>query len=106
MLASRPAHERGGVGDRAFLAFKLHRFISGAGRVPRCAARVSGASPSTASAFRRWSAQEIAGRYAAGKTMRELAIDYDVGEWWWSLEVLDRLTPEYDTPTAMVGRAS
>jgi uncharacterized protein (DUF433 family) len=24
--------------------------------------------------------QEIAGRYAAGKTMRELAIDYDVGE--------------------------
>ena len=33
MLASRPAHERGGVGDRAFLAFKLHRFISGAGRV-------------------------------------------------------------------------
>jgi hypothetical protein len=33
MLASRPAHERGGTGDRAFLAFKLHRFISGAGRV-------------------------------------------------------------------------
>ena len=33
MLASRPAHERGGDGDRAFLAFKLHRFISGAGRV-------------------------------------------------------------------------
>jgi DEAD/DEAH box helicase len=30
MLASRPAHERGGEGDRAFLAFKLHRFISGA----------------------------------------------------------------------------
>jgi integrase len=25
---------------------------------------------------------------------------------WWSLEVLDRLTPEYDTATAMVGRAS
>jgi hypothetical protein len=33
MLASRPAHERGGGGDRAFLPFKLHRFISGAGRV-------------------------------------------------------------------------
>jgi hypothetical protein len=33
MLASRPAQGRGGVGDRAFLAFKLHRFISGAGRV-------------------------------------------------------------------------
>ena len=33
MLASRPAHERGGDGDRAFLAFKLHRFISGAGHV-------------------------------------------------------------------------
>jgi hypothetical protein len=33
MLASRPAHERGGKGDRAFLAFKLHRFISGAGHV-------------------------------------------------------------------------
>jgi superfamily II DNA/RNA helicase len=33
MLASRPANERGGVGDRAFLAFKLHRFISGAGHV-------------------------------------------------------------------------
>jgi hypothetical protein len=25
---------------------------------------------------------------------------------WWSLEVLDRLTPEYDAPTAVVGRAS
>ena len=33
ILASRPALERGGVGDRAFMAFKLHRFISGAGRV-------------------------------------------------------------------------
>ena len=33
MLASRPAHERGGKGDRAFLPFKLHRFISGAGHV-------------------------------------------------------------------------
>jgi superfamily II DNA/RNA helicase len=33
MLASRPAYERGGDGDRAFLAFKLHRFISGAGHV-------------------------------------------------------------------------
>jgi Lhr-like helicase len=30
-LMSRPASERGGAGDRAFLAFKLHRFISGAG---------------------------------------------------------------------------
>jgi hypothetical protein len=25
---------------------------------------------------------------------------------WWSLEVLDRLTPEYDTPAAMAGHAS
>jgi hypothetical protein len=25
---------------------------------------------------------------------------------WWSLQVLDRLTPEYDSPAAMVGRAS
>jgi hypothetical protein len=25
---------------------------------------------------------------------------------WWSLEVLDRLAPEYETPAAMVGRAS
>jgi Lhr-like helicase len=33
MLASRPANERGGKGDRAFLAFKLHRFISGAGHI-------------------------------------------------------------------------
>lgn len=33
MLLSRPASERGGVGERAFLAFKLHRFISGAGHV-------------------------------------------------------------------------
>jgi hypothetical protein len=33
MLASRPAHERGGDGDRAFMAFNLHRFISGAGHV-------------------------------------------------------------------------
>ena len=33
ILASRPAQERGGSGDRAFMAFKLHRFISGAGHV-------------------------------------------------------------------------
>jgi hypothetical protein len=33
ILASRPASERGGTGDRAFMAFKLHRFISGAGHV-------------------------------------------------------------------------
>jgi hypothetical protein len=32
-MMSRPASERGGSGDRAFLAFKLHRFISGAGFV-------------------------------------------------------------------------
>lgn len=30
---SRPSSERSGSGDRAFLAFKLHRFISGAGFV-------------------------------------------------------------------------
>lgn len=30
-LMSRAASERGGSGERAFLAFKLHRFISGAG---------------------------------------------------------------------------
>ena len=30
---SRPAEERGGAGDRAFLAFKLHQFIAGAGRL-------------------------------------------------------------------------
>ena len=30
-LMSRPADERGGAGEHAFLAFKLHRFISGAG---------------------------------------------------------------------------
>jgi hypothetical protein len=33
MMMSRPSSERGGDGDRAFLAFKLHRFISGAGHV-------------------------------------------------------------------------
>ena len=33
MMMSRPASERGGIGERAFLAFKLHRFISGAGHV-------------------------------------------------------------------------
>ncbi len=33
ILMSRPANERGGTGDRAFLAFKLHRFLSGAGHV-------------------------------------------------------------------------
>jgi Lhr-like helicase len=33
MIMSRPASERGGTGERAFLAFKLHRFISGAGHV-------------------------------------------------------------------------
>jgi hypothetical protein len=32
-LMSKPAHERGSAGDRAFMAFKLHRFISGAGHV-------------------------------------------------------------------------
>lgn len=32
-LMSRPSDQRGGSGSRAFLAFKLHRFISGAGRV-------------------------------------------------------------------------
>jgi Lhr-like helicase len=32
-LMSKPAAERGGEGDRAFLAFKLHRFFSGAGHV-------------------------------------------------------------------------
>ena len=32
-LMSKPAEERGGKGERAFLAFKLHRFISGAGFV-------------------------------------------------------------------------
>jgi hypothetical protein len=25
---------------------------------------------------------------------------------WWSLQVLDRLTPEYDVPAAVVARAS
>ena len=30
-IMSKPAKERGGSGDRAFLAFKLHRFFSGAG---------------------------------------------------------------------------
>jgi hypothetical protein len=24
---------------------------------------------------------------------------------WWSLQVLDRLTPEYEAPAAMIGRA-
>jgi phosphoglycolate phosphatase-like HAD superfamily hydrolase len=33
LMMSRPASERGGSGERAFLAFKLHRFISGAGHV-------------------------------------------------------------------------
>ena len=33
MMMSRPASERGGSGERAFLAFKLHRFFSGAGHV-------------------------------------------------------------------------
>lgn len=31
-VMGRPAKERGGSGDRAFLAFKLHQFIAGAGR--------------------------------------------------------------------------
>ncbi len=30
---SLPEKERGGVGDRAFLAFKLHRFVAGSGEV-------------------------------------------------------------------------
>ena len=33
ILMSRPASQRGGAGDRAFMAFKLHRFLSGAGHV-------------------------------------------------------------------------
>ena len=32
-VMSKPGSQRGGNGDRAFLAFKLHRFISGAGQV-------------------------------------------------------------------------
>jgi Lhr-like helicase len=32
-VMSKPGSQRGGRGDRAFLAFKLHRFISGAGKV-------------------------------------------------------------------------
>ena len=32
-VMSSPGSQRGGTGDRAFLAFKLHRFISGAGQV-------------------------------------------------------------------------
>jgi Lhr-like helicase len=33
ILMSQPSNERGGTGDRAFMAFKLHQFISGAGHV-------------------------------------------------------------------------
>lgn len=33
ILMSQPSTERGGSGDRAFMAFKLHQFISGAGHV-------------------------------------------------------------------------
>lgn len=33
ILMSRPSNERGGTSDRAFMAFKLHQFISGAGHV-------------------------------------------------------------------------
>lgn len=33
MLASLPEDQRGGRGDKAFLPFKLHRFISGAGHL-------------------------------------------------------------------------
>jgi len=33
ILMSQPASARNGTGDRAFLAFKLHRFFSGAGRL-------------------------------------------------------------------------
>jgi hypothetical protein len=33
ILMSRLANERGGTGERAFMAFKLHRFLSGAGHV-------------------------------------------------------------------------
>ena len=32
-VMSKPGSQRGGTGERAFLAFKLHRFISGAGQV-------------------------------------------------------------------------
>lgn len=32
-VMSKPNSQRGGIGERAFLAFKLHRFISGAGQV-------------------------------------------------------------------------
>lgn len=32
-LMSKPSSQRGGIGERAFLAFKLHRFISGAGQI-------------------------------------------------------------------------
>jgi Lhr-like helicase len=32
-IMSKPASQRGGTGSRAFLAFKLHQFLSGAGQV-------------------------------------------------------------------------
>lgn len=32
-VMSLPASQRGGIGERAFMAFKLHRFLSGAGHV-------------------------------------------------------------------------
>ena len=52
ILMSRPANERGGNGDRAFMAFKLHRFLSGAGRVyATLRAPPNGGLPSTASVF-------------------------------------------------------
>jgi hypothetical protein len=33
IMMSRPASDRGGTGERAFLAFKVHRFVAGAGHV-------------------------------------------------------------------------
>ena len=33
ILMSKPASERGGTSDRAFMAFKLHQFFCGAGRL-------------------------------------------------------------------------
>jgi hypothetical protein len=51
ILISKPASERGGTGDRAFLAFKLHQLFSGAGRLDSTLRELVGVSSRWTASF-------------------------------------------------------
>jgi hypothetical protein len=53
-------------------------------------------------------ASRSSGEWNDANQLLKVAIGLAFGAYfvWWSLQVLDRLTPEYDVPTAVVARAS